>query len=110
MFLRKDYDKRLLVVDNDIYHPLNYVYIFNNTLSKKFCNNWGAIIKYQDLSFKIIGDHVGHIPNFMDKIDSYDFEPFTKSRLKVILEEYYKMNSFIEKDCKEISKNIDEIE
>lgn len=76
----------------------------------KFCNNWGAIIKYQDLSFKIIGDHVGHIPNFMDKIDSYDFEPFTKSRLKIILEEYYKMNRFIEKDCKNISKNVSDIE
>jgi hypothetical protein len=73
---------------------------------KKYCTNWNLVTQFQDISFKIIGEHVGHINEFQSKIDTYKFEEFTDSRLKVILEEYYKMNDYMIQDCKEIETDI----
>lgn len=75
----------------------------------KYCNNWNLVEKFQDLSFKIISQHVGHIKDFQDKIETFNFEQFTKSRLKIILEEYYKMNDYMIQDCKEFEKDISNI-
>lgn len=72
----------------------------------KYCNNWSLVQKFQDLSFKIISQHVGHIKDFQDKIETFNFEEFTKSRLKIILEEYFKMNDYMIQDCKEFENEI----
>ena len=42
-------------------------------------------------------------------MNNYKFEEFTNSRLKVILEEYYKMNDYILQDCRELKKEVIDI-
>ena len=75
----------------------------------KYCANWSLVTKFQDLSFKVIAEHVGHIENYQSKINNYKFEEFTNTRLKVILEEYYKMNDYILQDCRELETDINNI-
>lgn len=65
----------------------------------KYCSNWESVIKFQDMTFNKIGQHVGHIDNYMEKIDKMDLEEFTKGRLEVIVEEYEKLNNYIKGDC-----------
>lgn len=77
---------------------------------KKYCTNWSLVTQFQDISFKVIGEHVGHIEEYQTKINTYNFEEFTDSRLKIILEEYYKMNDYMLQDCREIGTDIRNIE
>ena len=77
---------------------------------KKYCTNWSLVTQFQDISFKVIGEHVGHIEEYQTKINTYSFEEFTDSRLKIILEEYYKMNDYMLQDCREIGTDIRNIE
>jgi len=65
----------------------------------KYCSNWESVIKFQDMTFNKIGQHVGHIDNYMEKIDKMDLEEFTKGRLEVIIEEYEKLNNYIKGNC-----------
>jgi hypothetical protein len=99
LFLRKDYDKRLLVVDNDIYHPLNYVYIFNNTLSKKFCNN---IIKAGEETAAKIGGwttkrHKSYattdipVKMFLNKNIINQLDTMFRTKIKPKIEKHYKI-------------------
>jgi len=65
----------------------------------KYCSNWQSVIKFQDVTFNKIGQHVGHIDNYMEKIDRMELEEFTKGRLEAIVEEYTKLNNYIKGDC-----------
>lgn len=65
----------------------------------KYCSNWQSVIKFQDMTFNKIGQHVGHIDNYMEKIDRMELEEFTKGRLEVIIEEYEKLNNYIKGNC-----------
>ena len=76
---------------------------------EKYCINWTMVNEYQDLSFNIISKHVGHIPDYLEKIDTFHFEEFTPSRIKVILQEYYKMNLYLEDNCKINNEEITQI-
>ena len=65
----------------------------------KYCSNWKSIIQYQDLSFNKLGQHFSHIKNYAEKIERMELEEFTKSRLKLIAEEYEKLNKYIKGNC-----------
>ena len=65
----------------------------------KYCTSWESVLQFQELTYNTIGEHVGHIDNYVDKIERLEFNDFTESRLKVILEQYKKLNSFVEGNC-----------
>lgn len=68
----------------------------------KYCTSWESVIRFQELTYNTIGEHVGHIDNYVDKIERLEFNDFTESRLNVILEQYRKLNNFIEGNCNKI--------
>lgn len=65
----------------------------------EYCTSWESVMNYQDLCLNKIGKHVGHIENYYTKIENMELEEFTKSRLKIIIEEYEKLNNYIQANC-----------
>lgn len=95
-----DKDKRNLMMKVET--AINEYKMLMNDYKKnpnRYCNSWESIIKYQDLTFNKLGQHLGHIDNYLDKIESLELDEFTKSRLEVILEQYTKLNNYIKINC-----------
>ena len=97
--INKKYYKNLKVVDNDKYHHLNYIYIFNDIYTKQFCND---IIEAGEETARSIGGwttdrHKSYattdipVKNLLNKnvVNKIDFIFKTKIRPKI--EKYYKV-------------------
>lgn len=65
----------------------------------RFCTSWEAVIKFQDLTFNKLGQHLGHIENYVEKIERLELDDFTKSRLEIIQKEYQNLNNYIIGNC-----------
>jgi hypothetical protein len=65
----------------------------------KYCTSWESIIKFQDLTFNKLGQNLGHIDNYVEKIEKLELDDFTKSRLQIIYDEYNKLNNYIIGNC-----------
>ena len=111
-FASIDSKKRTLTVDLEkqirIYNKYMKLYKKDPT---KYCNNWEAVTKFQDRTYNIIGQYVGHIDNYIDKIERLELEEFTKSRIEKIIESYIELNKFIAENCNIVNTGfMDELE
>ena len=100
LFFNREYDKRLLVVNNDVYHPLNYVYIFNNTFSRQFCDD---IVKAGEETAEKIGGwttkrHKSYATTDIPVRSLYNknmisrLDDAFRTKIKPKIEKYYKIN------------------
>ena len=65
----------------------------------KYCSNWEAVLKFEEQIHSKIGEYVGHIPNYMNKIEKLNMDEFTKSKIKVIIKYYQMIIDYIEGNC-----------
>ena len=100
LFIKKDYDKKIVSIENHKYHPLNYVYVFDNTLSNSFCDE---IIQAGEETATSIGgwtnqrhenyattDIPVRILNNKDVVKKID--NLFRKKIKPKIEKYYKVN------------------
>ena len=66
---------------------------------EKQCSNWEAVNKYMMKTYDDIGSYVGHIDNYMDKIDKMNLDEFSMSKILSITKLYKKLNKYIEGNC-----------
>jgi hypothetical protein len=69
------------------------------TEPEKICQNWNAVQAFSTKIFSRIGEYVGHIPNYLDKIEKQNFNDFTTSKINKIAELYEILNNYIEGKC-----------
>jgi hypothetical protein len=65
----------------------------------KYCSNWEAVTNFDSQLMLSLGEYVGHIPNYMEKIEKLNMEDFTKSKIRVIIDKYQGLVDFIEGTC-----------
>ena len=65
----------------------------------KYCSNWEAVTKFEEQIYGKIGEYVGHIPDYMAKIEKLNMDEFTKSKIKIIIKYYQMLVDYIDGNC-----------
>ena len=67
--------------------------------SNNACNNWVAVQNYSIQIYQRIGEYVGHIPDYIDKIENIEMDDFTISKIISITALYKNLNDYMEGNC-----------
>ena len=78
--------------EKDIYNKIIDI-IKNN--SDTYKSHLEMIKIYEDMSILKLGQLVGHIPGYMDKIHNADLDEFTTNRIQGIIKIYQDINSYL---------------
>ncbi len=76
-------------------------YIYNKCIdeiknnSDKYKSHLAMIKTYEDMSILKIGQLVGHISGYMDKVHNADLDEFTTNRIQGIIKIYQEINSYL---------------
>jgi len=97
---RIDFERRKLMTrtSNEILNTKKYMDVYK-TKPELYCDSGKGV---KDEIFKLddlLGKHLGHINNYLTKIETRDFDVFSDSRLKIIYKLYKDFNTYLEKSC-----------
>ncbi len=97
---RIDFARRKLMnkTSNEILISKKYMDVYKNK-PELYCDSGQGV---KDEVFKLddlLAKHLGHIDNYLTKIEEGEFDAFTNSRLELIYKLYKQFNTYLEKSC-----------
>jgi len=97
---RIDFERRKLITrtSNEILNTKKYMDVYK-VKPELYCDSGKGV---KDEIFKLddlLAKHLGHIDNYLTRIESRDFDAFSNSRLKLIYKLYKDFNTYLEKSC-----------